>query len=100
MTDDADDLEAGARPDTLRLATLVLGSAEAIAVLLLAHLVLQSGDPFEAGDGVGTALLAALAVAGLVLPGLLLAGLGRAPRTALAFVLLALPATATLWLSL
>lgn len=87
MTDDDVDFNLAARiAPMLRLATLVIGSIEIILFLLVAHLLLQSLDPLW--DRV---LLLALPVAGLTLPGLLLAWLDRAPRAALALVALAVP---------
>lgn len=82
----------------LRLLTLVIGSIELIVFLLFAHLMLQSADPLQASIGECMALLMLLPVVALTLPGLLLAWLDRAPRTALAMVLLALPVAAVLWL--
>lgn len=86
MTDDVDFNLAARIAPMLRLATLVIGSIEIILFLLVAHLLLQSLDPLW--DRV---LLLALPVAGLTLPGLLLAWLDRAPRAALALVALAVP---------
>lgn len=92
------DLDAGRGGAVLRLMTLVIGSIELILFLLFAHLMLQSTDPLQASIGEGMALLMLLPVVAITLPGLLLAWLDRAPRTALAMVLLALPVAAMLWL--
>ncbi|MCC7253360.1 hypothetical protein [Hyphomicrobium sp.] len=91
MTDDADIDRAAREGGLLRLITLVAGSVEIIAFTLLAHLLLQSADPLGEDVGVGKASLMALPLVGLILPGLLLAWLDRAPRIALALVLLAIP---------
>jgi hypothetical protein len=86
MTDDVDlDTEVRVAP-LLRFATLLIGSIEIILFLLLAHLHLQSMEP--RWDAIATL---ALPLVGLTLPGVLLAWLDRAPRTALALVLLAVP---------
>jgi hypothetical protein len=92
------ELDAARGGALLRLLTLVIGSIELILFLLFAHLMLQSTDPLQASIGEGMALLMLVPVAALTLPGLLLAWLDRAPRTALAMVLLALPVAAVLWL--
>ena len=86
MTDDVDlDTEVRVAP-LLRFATLLIGSIEIILFLLFAHLLLQSIEP--RWDAITTL---ALPLVCLTLPGLLLAWLDRAPRTALALVLLAVP---------
>lgn len=91
MTNDVDlNSEVRAAP-LLRLVTLLTGSIEIILFLLLAHLLLQSIDPmWEA------IMRLSLPLVGLTLPGLLLAWLDRAPRTALALVLLAVPVGAAI----
>lgn len=90
MTQDIDLSRTARVEPLLRLATLVIGSIEIILFLLLAHLMLQSIDPLW-----DVLALLALVLAGLTLPGILLAWLDRAPRTALALVLLAFPVAAT-----
>jgi hypothetical protein len=92
MTNDLDLDHATRGGPLLRLVTLTVGSVEIIAFLLLAHLLLQSTDPHW--DTVG---LLALPLIGLTLPGVLLAWLDRAPRTALTLILLALPTAAAVW---
>ncbi len=86
MTDDVDFSFSVRMAPVLRLVTLLIGSAEIIFFLLAAHLLLQSVDPLW--DRV---LLLALPLAALTIPGVLLAWLDRAPRAALAFVVLAVP---------
>lgn len=92
MTQDTDlDRTAQGSP-LLRLVTLAVGSIAIILLVLRLHLMLLAVAPFEmtsAGDGPATLLLVALML--LAVPGLLLAWLDRAPRTALTLVLLALP---------
>jgi len=98
MLDDARE-EDGPRTGALvRLVTLVIGSVEIILFILVAHAMLQSTDPLGASIGEGMALLIGVPVAAFTLPGLLLAWMDRAPRTALALVLAALPIAAILWL--
>lgn len=99
MTDDTD-LDRSSRPGALlRLLTLSIGSVEVILFTLFAHVMLQSTDPLGASIGESMALLMIAPLTLLTLPGLLLAWLDRAPRTALALVLLALPLAAALWIS-
>lgn len=86
MTDDLHFDDAARGGPLLRLATLLIGSAEIIAFLLSAHLLLQATEPRWEAIGLLT-----LPLLGLTLPGLLLAWLDRAPRSALALVLLAVP---------
>jgi hypothetical protein len=93
MTDDTDLDRAASAGALLRLATLVIGSIEVIFFLLSAHLLLQASDPHWEVIG-----LLALLLLGLTLPGLLLAWLDRAPRTALTLVVLALPVAALVWI--
>jgi len=97
MRDDTDGDEAPEANAVLRLTTLVLGSAEVIAFLLFAHLMLQSSDPLGSAIGWGMTLLIAVPVIVFSVPGLLLASLNRAPRAALGLVLLALPLAGVLW---
>lgn len=99
MTDDTD-LDRSARAGALlRLITLSIGSVEVILFTLFAHVMLQSTDPLGASIGEGMTLLMAAPLILLTLPGLLLAWLDRAPRTALTLVLLAVPLAAMLWAS-
>jgi hypothetical protein len=93
MTDDTDLDRAASAGALLRLATLVIGSIEVIFFLLSAHLLLQASD--SQWEVIG---LLALLLLGLTLPGLLLAWLDRAPRTALTLVVLALPVAALVWI--
>lgn len=81
----------------LRLLTLVLGSVEVIVFVLLAHALLQSSDPLEGDLGWGSAFRLSLPLFVLTLPGVLLAWLDRAPKTALVLVLLAVPALLLIW---
>ncbi len=99
MTDHAnvDDNDDARLTALLRLASLVIGSAEIILFTLFAQLILQSADPLGSEISQGAALLLILPLVLLTLPGLLLAWLGHAPRAALALVLLALPLVAALW---
>ena len=91
MTDDAN-IDAAARSGPLlRLLTLVIGSVQVILFVLLAHLRLQSATP-ESTLLIGAPFLL------LTVPGLLLAWLDRAPKAALALVLLAFPLTAGIWI--
>lgn len=97
MTHDTNLDHAAQGGPLLRLVTLAVGSIEIILFVLLVHLVLQSADP-DGLSGAERALLLAAPLVLLTLPGLLLAWLDRAPRTALTVVLLALPVTAGIWL--
>lgn len=98
MTDDTD-LDQASPAGLLRLVTLVAGSIEVILFTLFAHLMLQSTDPLGASIGQGVTMLLAAPLVLLTVPGLLLAWLDRASRTALALVLLAAPLAALLWVS-
>jgi hypothetical protein len=89
MTDDLDFDHAVRGGPLLRLATLLIGSAEIIVFLLCAHLLLQATEPRWEAIG-----LLSLPLLGLTLPGVLLAWLDRTPRSALALVLLAVPIAA------
>lgn len=97
-TDDADLDETSRRTELSRLVTLIIGSVEIIAFLLFSHLMLMSTDPLGEEIGVGMVMLFAVPILSLTLPGLLLAWLGRAPRTALALVLVAIPLAIVVWL--
>lgn len=99
MTTDDAHLDATIRSaEVRRLVTLVIGSAEIIAFLLFSHLMLMSTDPLGESIGVAMVLLMAFPIVALTLPGLLLAWLGRAPRTALVLVLAAIPVALVAWL--
>ncbi len=98
MTDNADHDELARPAAVLRLTALVIGSAEIIAFLLMAHLLLQSTDPLGESFGEAVTLLMAVPLIGLTLPGLMLAWLDRAPRTALLMVLAAIPVAALVWM--
>jgi hypothetical protein len=98
MTHDADLDDTARGAPLLRLMTLVVGSVEVILFVLLAHLVLQSTDPLGEMPGERHPLLVAAPLLLLTLPGLVLAWLDRAPRTALTLVLLAIPAATAIWL--
>ncbi|MGE0022463.1 MAG: hypothetical protein AB7S70_02400 [Hyphomicrobium sp.] len=97
MTDHGDISSDAEQASLIRLVTLVIGSGEVIAFLLLAHLTLQSGDPLGASTAEGIMLAAAPLIA-LTLPGVLLAWLGRAPWTAFGLVLAAMPMAAAVWM--
>lgn len=103
MTTDHSDISAGAdssdtdRASLIRLVTLVVGSVEIIAFVLLAHLTLHSGDPLGATTAEGT-LLATAPLVALTLPGVLLAWLGRAKWTAFGMVLAGMPLAAAAWM--
>jgi hypothetical protein len=98
MLDNAQEADGRPHGALMRLATLLIGSVELILFILFAHVMLQSTDPLGAAIGEGMALLIGVPVAALTLPGLILAWLDRAPRTALALVLVALPIASILWL--
>ncbi len=97
MTDWGDTSTAEEPGSLLRLLTLIIGSAEIIAFLLFAHLMLLSGDPTGAAKDDSAALLMAGPVTILTLPAVLLAWIGRAPWTALGLALAALPMAAVTW---
>jgi hypothetical protein len=97
MIDDTDSDELLRKMEIRRLATLVIGSAEVIAFLLLAHLTLMSVDPLDDTVDALKIGLQAVPIVLLTVPGLLLAWMGRAPRLALGFVLLAIPAAVLAW---
>lgn len=83
----------------LRLVALVVGCVVVILFVLRLHLLLLYAgavDDVAAGDAGYVALIAAPLL--FSVPGLTLAWLGRAPRTALALVALALPLTLAAWL--
>jgi hypothetical protein len=99
MTDQANhDDDRAAHGAAMRLATLIIGSIEIITFILFAHLMLQSTDLLGSAIGRGISALMALPLLGLVVPGLILASLNRAPKIALALVVAALPVAALLWL--
>jgi hypothetical protein len=98
MIDEADSHDEAERGDALlRLITLITGSTEIIAFLLFAHLMLLSSDPLGSAIGEGMTALIAAPVLLLTVPGLLLAWLDRAPKVALAQVMLAIPTAAICW---
>jgi len=98
MAYSADPDDDAQRPDAvLRLISLVIGSAEVIAFLLRAHLLLQSTDPLASDVGTGLPVLMGLPILLFTLPGLILAWLNRSPRIALLLVLLGIPAAALCW---
>jgi hypothetical protein len=73
---------------TLRIATIVIGLLDAAVWTVLAFMTFLSGsDPATKGldIGAGAVLTALFLVTGL--PALVLAGIGRAPRAALALAL-------------
>lgn len=83
----------------IRLVTLIVGCVAVILLVLRLHLLLLyagAADDVGSGDGSRIALIAAPLL--LSVPGLTLAWLGRAPRTALALVLMALPLAVAAWL--
>jgi hypothetical protein len=97
MTGDVDLDRASQGSGVLRLVTLVLGSVEIILFTLFVHLMLHSTDPLGENIGEEITLLIAAPLVLLTLPGLLLAWLDRAPRTAVSLVFLALPAAVLVW---
>ncbi|HYD15544.1 MAG TPA: hypothetical protein VEA77_04005 [Hyphomicrobium sp.] len=98
MTDDTDREDVSRQMALLRLMTLIIGSFEIILFILFAHIMLQSTDPLGSSIGEAMTLLISAPLVALTLPGLLLAWLDRAHRTALALVLLALPVAYIVWL--
>ena len=80
----------------LRLVTLGLGGLEIILAALAANLLIVSAAPGQEAIEISHALALLVPVIVFTLPGLLLAWLERAPRTALALVLLAAPAALAL----
>jgi hypothetical protein len=75
----------------LRLVTLVVGSLQIILYALAANLLIVSAAPGQETAELEHALALLIPLFFLTLPGLLLAWLGRAPKSALALVVLAVP---------
>ena len=97
MTDDTGENAGSIGAGLMRLATLTLGGIQIILFSLFAHVLLQSTDPLGASIGEAMTLVMSLPVLAMTLPGVLLAWLDRAPRVALALVVLAFPVGAALW---
>ncbi len=76
----------------LRLVTLGLGGLEIILAALAANLLIVSAASGQDAIAFSHAFALLVPLVAFTLPGLLLAWLDRAPRTALALVVLAVPA--------
>lgn len=76
----------------LRLVTLGLGGLEIILAALAANLLIVSAAPGQEEVEFSHALALLVPVTMFTLPGLMLAWLDRAPRLALALVVMAVPA--------
>ena len=97
MTDDTGENAGSIGTGLMRLATLTLGGIQIILFSLFVHVILQSTDPLGASIGEAMTLLMSLPILAMTLPGVLLAWLDRAPRVALALVVLVFPVGAVLW---
>ena len=81
----------------LRIAVIVVGLGETLAVLAFSALMLQSSDPLGRAIGQGMVKLIAIPFCVLVLPGLALGLANRWLPAGLALVALAVPVTLIVW---